>query len=104
MKTYKVLNIKIRCTSKNSPYDIPKTVSEPKDAIKDHHVMAAPVKFSDWKILYWLVMVKKGSMDGDSVERYLMELFQVGDLRLASKHDVRCAIDMLSDMPDKLQD
>ncbi len=104
MKTYKVLNIKIRCTSKNSPYDIPKTVSKPKGALKDHHVMAASAKFADWKILYWLVMVKKGSMDGDSVERYLMDLFQVGDLRLVSEDSVRCAIDMLSDMPDKVRD
>ncbi len=100
MKTYKILNIKIRCTSKNSPYDISKTASKPKDTIKAHHVISA--KFSDWQLLYWLVMVKKGSMDGDSVERYLLDLFQVGDLRFVSEHSVRCAIDMLNDMPNRL--
>jgi len=63
--------------------------------------LARPVKASEMRLLYRLLQVKHGSMDGEAVEDYLTSFFGVSDLRLVSVQKMQEAVQTLALMPDR---
>ena len=64
--------------------------------------LAQPVQRDDWTLVCRLVRLKKGRwMDGEAVEFYLKDFFEVPDLRWITREEVQSAIRYLFELPDR---
>lgn len=60
-----------------------------------------PIPQKKWDLLYHLVRIKKGYTDGDLVDEYLKDFFNVPQLRLVTREQVEGVIRFLSTLPNK---
>ena len=66
--------------------------------------LALPVASSDWTLLCRLVRAKKGEhINGETVEQYLKDFFEVPDLRWVTRKEVRKAIEYMVRLPDSVR-
>lgn len=76
---------------------------DPPSAREQLKELALHVAKQEWILLYRLVQKKKGSMDGDAVEDYLKNFFEVSDLSLLTPQRVQEAVQFLARMPDRIR-
>ena len=66
--------------------------------------LASPVPFSDWILLCKLVRAKKGRrINGEEVEQYLKDFFEISDLRCITRGEVQEAIQYMARLPDSVR-